>query len=333
MIFHSPQFLPLLLLVPLYLLLYRCQRRGLNVTFSAAAELAAVSRPPPFLLRHGPALLRALAIFCLVIALARPQKGREETRVSSEGIDLILALDVSGTMDAYDMKLGGEPASRLDAVRKVAADFVRARPADRIGLVVYALQAFTQCPLTLDHPVLIDFLDRMQVGMIDPSRTAVGLALATAVNRLRASEAKSKVIVLLTDGRNNVTRVDPLTAAQAAKALRIKIYAIGAGGRGLAPVPRRDRAGRIVGWGRQPFDLDEESLKKIAEIGGGEYFPATDAESLSRIFGIIDRMEKTKAETVIYREYRELYLYPALLALALIAGAAAAEGTKFRILP
>jgi Ca-activated chloride channel homolog len=173
----------------------------------------------------------------------------------------------------------------------------------------------------------------MRIGMIDPSRTAVGLALTTAVNRLRGSEAKSKVIVLLTDGRNNVTRVDPLTAAQAAKALGIRIHVIGAGGRGPAPVPLRDRAGRIVSWGRQPFDLDEESLKKIAEIGGGEFFRAEGADSLAKIFTIIDQMEKTKAETVIYREYRELYLYPALLALALAVGATLLEGTKSRILP
>jgi Ca-activated chloride channel family protein len=333
MTFHSPQFLVLLLLIPLYLFFYRHERRGMAVTFSAAAALAAVSRPPSPLLRHGPALLRSLALLFLVLALSRPQKGREETRVTSEGIDLILALDVSGTMDAYDMKLDGEPASRLDAVRKVAADFVRERPDDRIGLVVYAVYAFTQCPLTLDHPVLIDFIDRMRIGMIDPSRTAVGLALTTAVNRLRGSEAKSKVIVLLTDGRNNVTRVDPLTAAQAAKALGIRIYTIGAGTRGPAPVPLRDRAGRIVSWGRQPFDLDEESLKKIAEIGGGEFFRAEGADSLAKIFRIIDQMEKTKVETVIYREYRELYLYPAALALALALAAAVGEGTKSRILP
>jgi len=331
--FHSPQFRILLLVVPLYLFFYLHERRGMAVTFSAVSTLAEVSRPPSPVIRHGPTFLRSLAILCLVIALARPQKGREETRVTSEGIDLILALDVSGTMDAYDMKLDGEPASRLDAVRKVAADFVRERPQDRIGLVVYALYAFTQCPLTLDHPVLIDFIDRLRIGMIDPSRTAVGLALSTAVNRLRGSEAKSKVIVLLTDGRNNVTRVDPLTAAQAAKALGIRIHTIGAGSRGPAPVPLRDRAGRIVSWGRQPFDLDEDSLKKIAEIGGGKFFRAEDAEALAGIFQLIDRMEKTKAETVIYREYRELYLFPALLALLLLVGGALMEGTKSRRLP
>ncbi|MCX6349797.1 MAG: VWA domain-containing protein [Candidatus Aureabacteria bacterium] len=333
MSFESPYLLFLLLLIPLYLFSYLRHRRGVALTFSAAGVLAETPRAPFLLFRHGPALLRSAAIFLLVLALARPQKGMQETRVTSEGIDIILALDVSGTMDAYDMKLDGKPASRLDAVKKVSVEFARGRPDDRIGLVVYALWAFTQCPLTLDHPVLVDFIDRMYIGMINAERTAIGLAISTAVNRLRASEAKSKVIILLTDGRNNVTRIDPLTAAQAAKALGIKIYAIGTGTRGLAPLPVRDRAGRIVGWERQAIDLDEDSLKKIAEISGGEYFRAVDTDSLVKIFRLIDAMEKTKVETVIYREYRELFMFPALCGLALALAAVVLEGTKSRVLP
>ena len=333
MTFHSPYLLFLLLLIPLYLFFYLRQRRGVAVTFSAAGVLAGTARAPSLLFRHGPALLRSAAIFLLVLALARPQKGIQETRVTSEGIDIILALDVSGTMDAYDMKLDGKPASRLDAVKKVSVEFAQSRPNDRIGLVVYALWAFTQCPLTLDHPVLFDFIDRMYIGMINAERTAIGLAISTAVNRLRASAAKSKVIILLTDGRNNVTRIDPLTAAQAAKALGIKIYAIGTGTRGLAPLPVRDRAGGIVGWERQAIDLDEESLKKIAEISGGEYFRAVDTDSLVKIFRLIDAMEKTKVETVIYREYRELFMFPVLCGLVLALAAVVLEGTKSRVLP
>lgn len=333
MTFHNPTLLLLILLVPVYLFFYWRQQKGVAVRFSSTKILKGIGPSPSLVFRHIVAVLRSGAILLLVVALARPQKGIEESKVTTEGIDIILSLDVSGSMDAYDMTLAGKHTSRLEVVKKVAKDFIAGRPHDRIGLVVYALWAYTQCPLTLDHSLLLDLLEKVRIGMINPDRTAIGLAITTSLNRLRATEAKSKVIILLTDGSNNVPRIDPITAASAARALDVKIYTIGAGTVGIVPVPVKNREGKIVGWGKQRFNLDEKALKKIADITQGEYFPARDTGSLEKIFEIIDQMEKTTAEVTIYTDYNELFPYFAFAALFSVLIGVILEKTRFRKLP
>jgi Ca-activated chloride channel family protein len=243
--------------------------------------------------------------------------------VHREGVDVVHAVDVSGSMLAEDFELPTGRASRIDVVKSVVKDFVTARPEDRIGLVLFGGRAYTQCPLTLDHGWLLQNLDRAQVGMIEDG-TAIGAGLATAVNRLRVSTAKSKFVVLLTDGQQNAGRITPQTAADAAAALGVKVYTIGAGTRGMAPFPARDLFGNKV-YRPIQVDVDEDTLRKIASTTKARYFRATDTKSLREIYGEIDRAEKTGFEAPEYADYRELYpwlLWPALALLCLEIGAA-----------
>jgi Ca-activated chloride channel homolog len=255
-----------------------------------------------------------------VLALARPQAGTREIDVKSEGIDIVLAVDASGSMKAEDFK----PNNRLFVAKEVAAQFVDGRQGDRIGIVVFAGEAFTQCPLTLDYGILKELIGAIDFG-IEPDGTAIGMAIANSVNRLRRSEAKSKVVILLTDGINNSGAIDPLTAAEAASALNIKIYTIGVGVEGEAPYPVDDPVfGRR--YVRMPSDVDDEALGKIAERTGGLYFRATSPEALREIYARIDRLEKTKVETREYVDYSDLgpeltVWAAALLTLTVLAGA------------
>jgi Ca-activated chloride channel family protein len=261
-------------------------------------------------------VLRTGGLALLALALARPQLGRDETRVHREGVDIILALDISGSMLAEDFTLESKRASRLAAVKAVVRDFIRARPNDRIGLVLFAGRPYTQSPLTLDHGWLDQNLDRAEVGLIEDG-TAVGSAVATAVNRLRASTAPSKFVVLLTDGQSNAGRVSPRTAADAAAALGIKVYTIGAGTRGMAPYPATDLFGNKV-YRPVPVDIDEETLEEIARTTKARYFRATDTDSLREIYAEIDRSEKAPFEAPQFLDWRELYpwlAWPALVAL------------------
>ncbi|HWP64391.1 MAG TPA: VWA domain-containing protein, partial [Candidatus Limnocylindria bacterium] len=276
-------------------------------------------------------VLRLLALALMVAALGRPQLGSEETRVHREGVDIILALDISGSMLAEDFTLEGRRASRLAAVKAVVRDFIRARPDDRIGLVLFAGRPYTQSPLTLDHGWLDQNLARAEVGLIEDG-TAVGSAIATAVNRLRASTAPSKFVVLLTDGQNNAGRVSPQTAADAAAALGIKVYTIGAGTRGLAPYPATDIFGNKV-YRPMPVDIDEQTLRAIAETTKARYFRATDTDSLREIYAEIDRSEKTPFEAPQYLDWRELYPWLAWPALAALLAELSLGATWLRKLP
>ena len=262
--------------------------------------------------------LRALGLLLLVMALARPQAPVEETKVFVEGVDIVLALDTSGSMQAMDFEMGGKRFDRLTVVKGVVEEFIKNRPNDRIGLVAFSSQAYTVCPLTLDHEWLDKNLERVQLGMIEDG-TAIGAAISGAVNRLKGTESKEKVVILLTDGVNNAGKISPMAAAEAAKALNIRIYTIGVGTKGLAPFPVQDRFGNIV---LQPveIDMDEELLEKIAQITGGEYFKATDTQSLWDIYKEIDKLEKTEIEEVGYLRFNELFgmfLFPALFILML----------------
>jgi Ca-activated chloride channel family protein len=250
--------------------------------------------------------------------LARPQAGSTTAKIHREGVDVVLAVDVSGSMLAEDFTLEEERASRLDVVKSVVDAFVAARPQDRIGLVLFGARAYTQSPLTLDHGWLRQNLERATVGMIEDG-TAVGAGIATSVNRLRASTAKSKFVVLLTDGQQNAGTIAPHTAAEAAAALGIKVYTVGAGTRGMAPYPATDLFGNKV-YRPISVDIDEDALKKVAEITKARYFRATDTASLREVYGEIDRAEKTEFEAPEFTEYREIYpylLWPALLLFVL----------------
>ncbi len=247
------------------------------------------------------------ALFFMILAIARPQSGVKTSEVETKGIDIMLALDVSGSMRAEDFK----PKNRLYVAKKVLSEFVKGRKTDRIGLVVFAGESYTQCPLTLDYNIILNYIKQIKFDMIQDG-TAIGMAIANAVNRLRYSKAKSKIIILLTDGENNAGVIDPITAARAAAAFGIKIYTIGVGKIGGAPIPY---VSTIFGkqYIRNPdgslylTKLDEKTLKKIAQITGGKYFRATDSKSLEKIYQKIDKLEKTKMKTKQYLQYNEKF--------------------------
>ena len=269
-------------------------------------------------LYKGMIFFRIAAIVLIIAALGRPQLMIEESKIETEGIDIVLAIDTSTSMLAEDFELGGSRANRLEAVREVVSDFIDNRHSDRIGIIAFASRAYTVSPLTLDYGWLVQNLERVKIGMIEDG-TAIGSGMSSALNRLKDTEAKSKVVILLTDGRNNAGRISPLTAAEAAGALDIKVYTIGAGTRGLAPYPAQDMFGNTV-YRSVRIDIDEETLKKIAEKTGARYFRATDTKSLRDIYAEIDELEKTPIEETGYVEYRELFhmfLLPGLVILVM----------------
>ncbi|HUZ59570.1 MAG TPA: VWA domain-containing protein [Hanamia sp.] len=259
-----------------------------------------------------PFIFRMLALGCVIVALARPQTKYDETQTEGEGIDIMLCIDVSGSMLSQDFT-----PNRIEAAKKVAEDFVNSRPDDRIGVVIFAGESFTQCPLTTDHAVLINQISQIRSGLLEDG-TAIGSGLATAVDRLRSSKAKSKVIVLLTDGVNNGGLIDPNTAMEIAKAFNIKVYTIGVGTNGYAPTPVSTPMGIVMQ--NQKVYIDEKLLQNIAAQTGGEYFRATDNKSLENIYKEIDKMEKSKVEITTYHRFNEKF-YPfifAAMALLLI---------------
>jgi Ca-activated chloride channel family protein len=268
---------------------------------------------------------------CLILALARPQLGKTITRTQASGVDIMLVIDVSRSMLAEDFTIGSQRANRLEAVKQVTEKFIEERPNDRIGIVAFAGRPYLVSPLTLDHDWLITNLERTRIGLVEDG-TAIGSALAAASTRLKDKEAKSKIVVLLTDGDNNMGRVTPLTAAEAAKALGIKVYTIGSGSRGNAPFPFVDPFGRTV-YRQIPVEFDEQSLKAIAAMTGGEYFRATDTQSLQRIFTEIDKMEKSEVEIQKVAQYRDLFPWFVLVGTVLLAAETLLGQTIWRRLP
>jgi len=258
-------------------------------------------------MRHLGIVLRSLAVAALIVALARPQTSLSWQNTTTEGIDIVIASDISGSMLAEDFT-----PNRLEAGKNIAIDFIKARPDDRIGLVIFSGESFTQCSLTIDHDVLINLFKDVKSGMIDDG-TAIGMGLATAVNRLKDSEAKSKVIILLTDGSNNTGSIPPITAAEIAKQFNIRVYTVGIGTHGYAPYPIQTPFG--IQYQRMPVDVDEGTLTKIADITGGKYFRATDNMTLKNIYEHIDQMEKAKIAVTQYHKKTELFLPFALIAL------------------
>ena len=312
--FSNPKILWLLVVIPLYIAYYVWQslQGGASIVISTTDSLRKAPRTIRYYMRHLPAILRTAALALIIIASARPQSVEHETKTETDGIDIVLAVDISGSMLARDFQ-----PDRLTAAKEVAAQFVANREGDRIGLVVFAGEAFTQSPLTTDQSSLQTLLGRLRSGIVEDG-TAIGNGLATAVNRLRESDSKSKVIILLTDGVNTRGQIAPLTVADIAKEQGIKVYTIGVGRNGTAPYPVFDDRGREVYTVDMKVEIDEKMLGEIAEKTGGEYFRATDKLSLVRIYEQIDKMEKSKVEKFDITHIHEEFLLYVLVAIALL---------------
>lgn len=332
MTFAHPYFLLLLLLLPLVAWLKG--RRGEPPAFVYSSVqlvrgLLNITRTSSggFL-----STLRWLALALLIIALAQPRLTKSETKVSASGVDIVVALDMSGSMISEDFELGGQRVNRFNMARAVLEKFIEQRPNDRIGLVVFATQPYIATPLTLDHDFLMENLDRLQIGAIDENRTAIGSALGTAVNRLRDLKAKSKIVILMTDGQNNSGKIAPLTAAEAAQALNVKVYTIGVGMRGMAPMPVFF-GGQRVGERMEPVDIDEDTLQKIANLTGGKYYRADNTQRFQAIYAEIDKLEKTEREVKKFSQHKELFAWAIAPGLALVLLEVLLRHTLFRRLP
>ena len=303
--FKTPLVLILLpIVVGAIWFLYRRKKRS-AFEFSSVHVLEGIQGTWKMRFSFIPFLLRLIAIALICIALAGPRKVLEESKVSTDGIDIVLALDCSGSMAAEDFKVNGTRLSRFEIIKKVVAEFINARPHDQLSLVAFAGRAYTVCPLTTDRSWLLANLDRLKLGIIEDG-TAIGSGIASSVSRFKNSKAKSKIIILLTDGISNAGSIDPLTAAKMAASMGIKVYTIGAGAKGLVPFPVKDLFGRTFYQNIQS-DLDEDTLTKIADMTKGSFFRATDTEALRDVYKQIDRLEKTKIEQVGYKQYQELF--------------------------
>ena len=278
------------------------------------------------------AFLRTLALLSLALALARPRIGYGDTEIEASGIDIVLAVDISGSMQAMDFKIGSKRVDRLQVVKQVIAEFIEKRQADRIGLIAFAGEPYLVSPLTLNHDWLNKNLERLKLGLITEEGTAIGSALIMSVNRLKGLQAKSKVVVLLTDGVNNMGAIQPVTAAEAAAALRVKVYTIAAGTRGTAPFPVQDVFGRTRLQNIRT-EVDEPTLKEIARITDGSFFRATDTEELQAIYDQINLLEKTEVKLKHFTYYRELFLWPLLTGLAFLLLEYLLANTRLRTLP
>ena len=323
---NHPEFLFLLLFLP-FLLWYLRRKNSGRICFSDLRVSHQIM--PSFWVRCLPVMnfARFLIVVLMIFALARPQSSQSREQITSEGIDILLILDISGSMKAEDFK----PDNRLHAAKAVIHDFLGDRKNDRIGLVVFAGESYTQCPLTLDYRVLGNLLLNVEIGMLEDG-TAIGDALANAINRLRHSTVQSKIAILLTDGENNAGTIDPLTAAQAAQALNIKVYTIGMGKEGGALIPYRDPVFGLQ-YSRTRTHVDEEMLKQIAEITDGRYFRATDNQKLAEIYKEINQLETTKIEVTEYIRYKELAAYPLIPATLLLILEIILSNTRLRRIP
>ncbi|MDB5140096.1 MAG: hypothetical protein JWR12_2012 [Mucilaginibacter sp.] len=322
--FANPGFFWLFILIPLMVAWYIWREQKLQGSLSVSAvkgfSLPVKSVIPR--LRHFSIVLRSLAIAALIIALARPQSSLSWQNTTTEGIDIIIASDISGSMLAEDFQ-----PNRLEAGKNIAIDFIKNRPDDRIGLVIFSGEAFTQCPLTIDHDVLVNLFQDVKNGMIDDG-TAIGMGLATAVNRLKDGEAKSKVVILLTDGSNNMGSIPPVTAAEIAKQFNVRVYTVGIGTKGYAPYPVQTPFG--VQYQQIPVDVDEGTLTKIADITGGKYFRATDNRTLKNIYDQIDKLEKAKIDVTQFHKKSECFLPFALIALFFLLTEFILKNTLFK---
>ncbi|MFH1007369.1 MAG: VWA domain-containing protein [Candidatus Latescibacterota bacterium] len=324
--FEDPGWL-LLLLGVVGMVVYSLRRKTQgSVCYSDVGMVKQIGPSRGLFLRHSVLALRALALSLLIIGLARPQSGQRMQEITTEGVDIVLSLDVSPSMQALDF----QPKNRLEAAKDVVAEFIGERKSDRVSLVVFAAESYTQCPLTLDYAMVLNFLKDIQTGMLGDG-TAIGTAIGTSVNRLRESKAKSKVVILLTDGMSNMGEIDPITAAQTATAMQVKIYTIGVGKEGRAPFKVKDAFGERTVMAET--HIDEESLREIARITGGRYYRATDKQELVQIYQEIGELEKTEIETKEYLHTNELVGGLLLAALGLLLIELLLAHTRFRSIP
>ena len=332
MIFAHPWLLLLLLLLPV--LAWLKGRRGAPPAFVYSSVQLVRAMQNIHRSRFGGFLgsLRWLALALLIVALAQPRFTKSTTEVKASGIDIVAALDLSGSMISEDFVVHGERVNRVNMAKSVLKYFIDKRPNDRIGLVVFARQAFIATPLTLDHDYLQGNLGRLDIGSIGSDATAIGDALTTAVNRLRDLKAKSKIIILATDGQNNSGKVEPLLAAEAAAAISVKIYTVGIGEQGSAPMPVF-MGGQKVGYQNVPVDVDEDTLKKIADLTGGKYYRADNAEKFQKIYAEIDKLEKNEASVKKYTQFTELFPWFVAAGLAVLLIEFVLAQTAFRRLP
>jgi Ca-activated chloride channel family protein len=328
MVFANPTYLYLLLLlIPIigwYIYKLSKSQASLQVSSSDGFTASGASSWKVWL-RHVPFILRSIAIILLIVILARPQSTNSWQNSNTEGIDIMMAMDISTSMLAQDLK-----PNRLEAAKDVAAAFINGRPHDNIGLVVFAAESFTQCPLTIDHGVLLNLFKGIQPGIIEDG-TAIGLGLANAVSRIKDSQAKSKVIILLTDGVNNTGEIAPVTAAGIAKTFGVRVYTIGVGTKGEAPYPFQTAYG--IQYQNVPVEIDEPTLKQISATTGGQYFRATDNASLKEIYSEIDQLEKTKISVQQYSKKQDEYEKWAILLLSLLVIEFLLRNTLVRNIP
>ena len=324
--FANPKLLWLLLLVPLAIVWYilRHKKQEASVNFSDLKGMVKLPKTWKAYLRHLLFALKMAALVLLIVALARPQSSSTNSTSNIEGIDIVMAMDVSGSMLARDLK-----PDRLTAAKQVASDFVKDRPGDRMGLVIFSGETFTQVPLTTDHGVMLNMLAEMKNGLIDDG-TAIGDGLATAIGRLKDSEAISKVVILLTDGMNNAGSVDPYTAAEMAKLFGVRVYTIGVGSYGTAPYPVQTPFGTQIQ--QMKVEIDEKLLTTIANSTGGKYFRATNNQKLDEIYAEIDKLERSKIEVTEFRRLHEEFYPLVALALALLLLEFLLRKTIFRTL-
>jgi Ca-activated chloride channel family protein len=322
--FAEPFFLYLLIIVPAMIVFYILKQQKVTASVRMPGLQSFVEAGTTFrhYLRHILFALRVITITLLIVVLARPQKTDRFQNVSTEGIDIMLVQDISGSMLSRDFK-----PDRIEAAKNIATEFISGRPYDRIGLVVFSGESFTQCPLTTDHAVLINLLREIQSGMIEDG-TAIGMGLATAVNRIKDSPSKSKVIILLTDGVNNKGEIAPATAAGIAKTFGIRVYTIGVGTQGMAPYPVQTPYG--IQYQDMPVEIDEGILQQISQTTGGKYFRATDNDSLEKIYKEIDKLEKSKIDVRQFSKKEEKYLLPALIAFFMLVVEIIARNTIFK---
>ena len=330
--FARPWWLLALLIIPLVAWLQGGRGASPAIRFSFVAPLRGFAQSRRAGVGGLGVLLLCAALACLVIALARPRLGKTQDTIESSGVDIVLELDVSGSMQAEDFTLGNDRASRIEVVKDVTKRFIEGRPNDRIGIIAFAGRPYLVSPLTLDHDWLLKNLERLRIGLVEDG-TSIGSALASAANRLKGRQSKSKIIVLLTDGDENITTVPPATAAEAAKTLGIKIYTIAAGTNGLAPFPAgRDFLGNKV-YRNIQVSVDEGQLRKVAEIGGGKFFVAMDTDSLNKIFSEIDKLEKTEVKLKRKTDWKDIFQWFVGAGAALAALHSLLSQTIWRTVP
>jgi Ca-activated chloride channel homolog len=333
MTFAHKWLLLLLLLLPLLAWLKGKRGRPPAFLYSSVQLVRAVlnvsrSRSGGFL-----AALRWLALALFIVALAQPRLTKSQTQIKASGIDIAVAIDLSGSMASMDFEVAGGRLNRIDMAKSVLKKFIEKRPSDRIGLIAFATDAYIAAPLTLDHDFLNRNLDRLDLEAIDGTRTAIGSGLSTAINRLREQHSKSKIVILMTDGQNNAGKLAPLTVAEAAQSLGVKVYTIGVGMRGNAPMPvGRDLFGRVV-YRPTPVDIDEDTLTKIADMTGGKYYRADNADRFEQIYAEIDKLEKSEAVVKKYTEFNELFAWFVAIGMAVLLVEQILKHTILRRLP